>query len=59
MVISLKPYNSITDILSFILIPPYRPLSSTSNFNSYIKEPFNDEEQIRLKEFVVDLSTRE
>ena len=36
--------------------PPYRPLSSTSNFNSYIKEPFNDEEQIRLKEFVVDLS---
>ena len=25
--------------------PPYRPLSSTSSFNSYVKEAFNDDEQ--------------
>lgn len=28
--------------------PPYRPLSGTSNFNSYQKAPFNDESQRRL-----------
>lgn len=28
--------------------PPYRPLNSTSSFNDYSKEPFNDESQIRL-----------
>lgn len=31
--------------------PPYRPLNATSSFNSYVKEPFNDGEQIRLKHF--------
>ncbi|MBN2892168.1 MAG: DNA adenine methylase, partial [Bacteroidales bacterium] len=31
--------------------PPYKPLSETSSFNSYSKDEFNDEEQIRLKEF--------
>lgn len=36
--------------------PPYRPLSQTSNFNSYVKEPFDDNEQIRLKDFVVELT---
>jgi len=35
----------------FYLDPPYRPLNATSNFNSYSKEAFNDDEQIRLKEF--------
>jgi len=35
----------------FYLDPPYRPLNATSNFNSYSKEDFNDDEQIRLKEF--------
>lgn len=28
--------------------PPYRPLSNTSNFTDYSKEPFNDESQKRL-----------
>ncbi|WGS65763.1 DNA adenine methylase [Marinitoga aeolica] len=31
--------------------PPYRPLSSTSNFTSYSKNIFNDKSQIRLKNF--------
>lgn len=35
----------------FYFDPPYKPLSSTSNFNSYAKGSFNDEEQIRLKNF--------
>lgn len=29
--------------------PPYRPIDATSNFNSYVKEDFNDDEQRRLK----------
>lgn len=35
----------------FYFDPPYRPLSSTSSFNDYAKEAFNDEAQIRLKHF--------
>ena len=35
----------------FYFDPPYRPLSNTSNFNDYSKEAFNDNAQIRLKEF--------
>lgn len=31
--------------------PPYRPLSTTSSFNSYVKGSFNDEEQLRLGDF--------
>ncbi|MCQ2224812.1 MAG: DNA adenine methylase [Paludibacteraceae bacterium] len=35
----------------FYFDPPYRPLSDTSNFNDYTKEAFNDDAQIRLKEY--------
>lgn len=35
----------------FYFDPPYRPLNATSNFKDYAKEPFNDEEQVRLKTF--------
>lgn len=35
----------------FYFDPPYRPLSSTSSFNDYAKQPFNDEAQKRLKLF--------
>lgn len=35
----------------FYFDPPYRPLNNTSSFNDYAKQPFNDDAQIRLKEF--------
>lgn len=40
----------------FYFDPPYRPLDATSSFNSYVKETFNDSEQIRLKDFFQSLS---
>ena len=43
--------NYVTDNTFFYFDPPYKPLSATSNFNSYSKNNFNDDEQIRLKEF--------
>ncbi|MCK5521634.1 MAG: DNA adenine methylase [Thiomargarita sp.] len=41
----------------FYFDPPYKPLSKTSNFNSYAKDEFNDIEQIRLKEFCDSLNS--
>lgn len=35
----------------FYFDPPYKPLSETSSFNSYAKDNFNDDEQIRLRNF--------
>ncbi len=35
----------------FYFDPPYKPISNTSNFNSYSKNEFCDAEQIRLKDF--------
>lgn len=35
----------------FYFDPPYKPLSETSNFNSYSKDEFDDNEQIRLAKF--------
>ena len=43
----------------FYFDPPYKPLNETSNFNSYAKGDFNDEEQIRLKEFCDLLNKKE
>ncbi len=41
----------------FYFDPPYKPLSETSSFNSYAKDEFNDNEQIRLKDFCSKLDT--
>ena len=41
----------------FYFDPPYKPLSETSSFNSYAKDEFNDEEQIRLKNFCEKLDS--
>jgi len=41
----------------FYFDPPYKPLSSTSSFNSYAKNAFNDQEQIRLRDFCQKLDT--
>lgn len=35
----------------FYFDPPYKPLSGTSSFNTYVKEPFDDNEQQRLRDF--------
>lgn len=35
----------------FYFDPPYRPLTDTSSFNDYTKESFNDDAQVRLKEY--------
>lgn len=41
----------------FYFDPPYKPLSETSSFNSYAKDEFNDDEQIRLRDFCNKLDT--
>lgn len=39
--------------------PPYRPLSNTSYFKEYSNSPFNDEQQIELKQFCDRLWNRD
>jgi DNA adenine methylase len=46
-----KTLNSANENSLFYFDPPYKPLSETSSFNSYAKDDFNDNEQIRLKDF--------
>lgn len=40
------------------LDPPYRPLNITSSFNQYDNHLFNDDEQIRLSQFVKEIDRK-
>lgn len=44
-----------TENTLFYFDPPYKPLSETSSFNSYSKDDFNDQEQIRLRDYCLKL----
>ena len=46
-----------TGLNFFYFDPPYRPLSATSSFNSYVKENFNDDSQRDLADFCRQLNT--
>lgn len=39
----------------FYFDPPYKPLSQTSSFTSYSKEEFDDQDQMRLRDFCTKL----
>ncbi len=47
--------NEATENTFFYFDPPYKPLSETSSFNSYSKDVFNDNEQIRLRDFCISI----
>ena len=54
-----RTIDEMGDGLNFVYFdPPYRPLNATSSFNSYAKEDFNDDEQIRLRDFCVRINER-
>ncbi len=57
------PYNDMIkhiDKKTFVFIdPPYRPLTTSSNFNAYNKDSFGDQEQIALAEFVKTINNLE
>lgn len=46
-----QTFSKIEGNTFFYFDPPYRPLSNTSSFTNYAKEDFNDDAQIRLKNF--------
>jgi len=50
--------DCIDDYTFFYFDPPYRPLSTTSNFNSYASGGFDDDEQRRLKAFCDEITSR-
>lgn len=43
--------NYSTNTTYFYFDPPYKPLNISSSFNTYAKDAFDDNEQIRLKNF--------
>ncbi|MBE9189464.1 DNA adenine methylase [Gloeocapsopsis crepidinum LEGE 06123] len=61
--VEVKPFEAVlnyaknhTDFVYFD--PPYYPLSDTSNFTAYSRDPFNKDDQIKLKDVCVELAQR-
>ena len=46
------------DNVLYYFDPPYRPLTETSAFTSYSKDGFDDAEQMRLRDFCSQITTR-
>lgn len=54
-----KKSKTFIDEKTFVYFdPPYRPLTSTSNFTAYTENDFNDEHQKELAYFVEELNTK-
>ena len=53
-----KIIDKIDDKTFVYIDPPYRPLNNTSSFTAYSENTFNDDEQIRLAEFVKLISEK-
>lgn len=53
-----KTLDYIDEKSLFYLDPPYKPLNKTSFFNTYANNVFNDEEQVRLRDFCIKLDSR-
>lgn len=47
-----------SDNVLYYFDPPYRPLTETSAFTSYSKDGFDDAEQMRLRDFCSQITTR-
>ena len=54
----LESEDLIDDKSLVYLDPPYRPISNTSNFNTYAGNDFNDESQIELGEYYKRISNK-
>ncbi len=51
--------NDFIDEDTFVYFdPPYRPISQTSGFTSYNTDAFDDNEQIRLAEYIKDINDK-
>jgi DNA adenine methylase len=54
-----KKVEEFADERTFIYFdPPYRPLTTTSNFTSYTEDEFDDNKQLELAQFIKKLSDR-